>query len=69
VKTTDGKVLGGVNDIMKYNRITPIPVTDFYLNLTYSISGARPGTYVVQTTVRDLNSQKSTRFDTTVVFK
>ncbi len=69
VKTTDGKVLGGVNDILKYNRITPIPVTDFYLNLTYSITGTQAGTYVVQTTVRDLISQKSTRFDTTVVFK
>ncbi len=69
VKTPEGKVLGGINDILQYNRITPIPVTDFYLNLTYSLGKAPAGTYIIQTTVRDLNSQKSTRFDTTVVFQ
>jgi hypothetical protein len=61
-----GKVLGGQKDVIKFNNISPIPMTDFSLDLTYTLTGAPAGIYNFQTTVNDKNSTKSTKFETTI---
>lgn len=58
-----GKVLGGQKGVLKFDDISPIPMTDFSLDLTYTLTGATPGTYKFQTTVNDRNSGKSTKFE------
>lgn len=58
-----GKILGGQKEVLKFNDISPIPVTDFSLDLTYTLTGATAGIYKFQTTVNDKNSAKSTKFE------
>lgn len=69
VLAEDGSVLGGAEKVLKYKRITPIPMTDVALNLTYSIGGTIPGAYIIQTTVRDITTRKEVSFKQTVVFQ
>jgi outer membrane protein OmpA-like peptidoglycan-associated protein len=64
-----GKILGGQKEVLKFNDISPIPVTDFSLDLTYTLTGAPAGIYKFQTTVNDRNSAKSTKFDTKIEIK
>jgi outer membrane protein OmpA-like peptidoglycan-associated protein len=58
-----GKILGGQKGVLKFDDISPIPMTDFSLDLTYTLKGASAGTYKYQTTVNDKNSGKSTKFE------
>ena len=58
-----GKVLGGQKGVLKFDDISPIPMTDFSLDLTYTLTGATPGTYKFETIVNDRNSGKSTKFE------
>jgi hypothetical protein len=55
--------LGGKQNFGKFDLQTPLPVTDFRLDLTYTLTGAPPGAYVLQTVIHDKNSGKSTRFE------
>ena len=61
-----GNVLGGQQDVYKFDHISSIPVTDFSLDLTYTLTGAPEGTYNLRTTVNDKNSDKSTKFETMI---
>ena len=61
-----GKILGGQQEVLKFNNISPIPITDFSLDLTYTLTGAPAAIYTFQTTVNDKNSAKSTKFDTKI---
>ena len=61
-----GNVLGGQQDVYKFDHISPIPVTDFSLDLTYTLTGAPAGSYNLQTTVNDKNSDKTTKFETMI---
>lgn len=61
-----GKILGGQQEVLKFDNISPIPVTDFSLDLTYTLTGAPAGIYKFQTTVNDKNSAKSTKFETKI---
>ena len=58
-----GKVLGGQKNVIQFNNISPIPMTDFSLDLTYTLTGAPAGIYNIQTTVNDKNSTHSTKFE------
>lgn len=58
-----GKVLGGQKNVIQFNNISPIPMTDFSLDLTYTLTGAPSGIYNIQTTVNDKNSTHSTKFE------
>jgi len=58
-----GKVLGGQNDVYKFDHTSPIPNTEFSLDLTYTLTGLPDGIYKIQTKVNDKNSAKSTAFD------
>jgi hypothetical protein len=64
-----GKILGGQQEVLKFDDISPIPITDFSLDLTYTLTGAPAGIYKFQTTVNDKNSAKSTKFDTKIEIK
>lgn len=63
-----GKVLGGLQDFGKFDLSSPYPVTDFRLDLTYTVS-APPGEYRIQTVIRDRNSGKNTRFARKIVIR
>ena len=69
VQTPDGTVLGGKQEFLRHSQVVPLPVLDFRLDFTYSISGAAPGDYVIRTVVRDLVSGKSTEFSVPVVLQ
>jgi len=58
----NGNVMFGKDDFGKFDVVSPMPNTEFYLNLTYKVTGAPKGKYKLQTVVRDLNSSKSTKF-------
>lgn len=64
-----GNVLGGQQNVYSLDHISPIPITDFSLDLTYTLSGASEGIYNFQTTVNDKNSGKSTKFMTKIEIK
>ena len=62
----DGEVLAGQQDFGKFEFISPIPNTEFRLDLTYWFTDAPAGVYDVQTVVHDQNSGKSTKFTTQI---
>lgn len=64
-----GNVLGGQQNIYSIENISAIPMTDFTLDLTYTLSGASERIYNLQTTVNDKNSGKSTEFVTEIKIK
>jgi len=59
----NGKVLGGQEEVYKFNHISAIPNTDFLLDLTYTLTGLPSGTYKIQTKINDQISAKSTTFE------
>jgi len=58
----DGKVLAGQQDFGKFEFISPIPNTEFRLDLTYWLTDAPAGVYDIQTIIHDQNSGESTKF-------
>jgi outer membrane protein OmpA-like peptidoglycan-associated protein len=58
-----GKVLGGQEEVYKFDHVSAIPNTDFLLDLTYTLTGLPSGTYKIQTKINDKNSAKSTTFE------
>ena len=64
-----GNVLGGQQNVYSLENISAIPMTDFTLDLTYTLSGASEGIYNLQKTVNDKNSGKSTKFVTNIEIK
>jgi hypothetical protein len=61
-----GNILGGQREAYKFDHTSPIPATDFFLDLTYTLTGAPEGIYALQTTVNDKNSGKTTQFETLI---
>jgi len=62
VSDEKGEVLGGSDGFGKFSISSFIPTTDFRLDLTYTLTGAPPGVYNLQTIVHDKNSDKTTKF-------
>jgi outer membrane protein OmpA-like peptidoglycan-associated protein len=58
-----GKVLGGQEEVYKFDHTSPIPNTEFSLDLTYTLTGLPGGVYKIQTKINDKNSAKSTSFE------
>lgn len=56
------KILAGKEDFGKFGLVTPLPTTDFRLDLTYSLKGAPNGIYKIKTVVHDQNTGKRTEF-------
>jgi len=65
----NGKVLGGQEEVYKFNHISAIPNTDFLLDLTYTLTGLPSGTYKIQTKINDQISAKSTTFENIIEIK
>jgi hypothetical protein len=62
VSDEKGEVLGGVDEFGKFGISSFIPTTDFRLDLTYTLTGAPPGAYNLQTIIHDKNSDKTIKF-------
>ena len=65
----EGEILVGQQDFGKFEIISPLPNTEFRLDLTYWLTDAPPGDYKVQTVVHDQNSGQSTKFTTQIKMK
>jgi len=63
VSDETGKVLGGQEEVYKFDHTSPIPNTEFSLDLTYTLTGLPGGFYKIQTKINDKNSAKSTTFE------
>ncbi|RLB08341.1 MAG: hypothetical protein DRG59_05305 [Deltaproteobacteria bacterium] len=59
VMSEDGTELGGKENVLTIEKSTPLPNTEFYIDLRYTISGLAGGTYKIKTTIHDRNSSKS----------
>ena len=64
-----GEVMAGQQNFGAFELITPIPSTEFRLDLTYWLTDAPAGVYDVQTVVHDMNSGQSTKFTTQIKMK
>ena len=58
----DDQILAGQEDFGKFTVVSPIPNTEFRLDLTYWLNDAPKGAYDIQTIVYDRNSGNSTKF-------
>lgn len=64
-----GEILAGQQNFGKFEFISPMPNTEFRLDLTYWLTDAPAGVYDVQTVVHDQNSGQSTTFTTQIEMK
>lgn len=63
VKSGDGAVLAELPDIMQLGLTTRRRNKEFLASITYNLTGAPPGRYVLATTLRDQNSDKAASFE------
>lgn len=61
-----GDVLGEIPNLAALDLQSRVKNYEFQANLTYNLTGVAPGNYVLQTTFRDKNSDKTGTFDTTI---
>ncbi|NQW14292.1 MAG: hypothetical protein HQ479_08545 [Rhodobacter sp.] len=66
VKSETGTVLAELPDIMELSLNTRRRNKEFHANITYNLTGARPGKYILVKTLRDKNSPKSASFETAI---
>jgi hypothetical protein len=64
-----GEVLTGQQNFGKFEFISPIPNTEFRMDLTYWLTDAPAGIYDIQTVVHDKNSGQSAKFSTQIEMK
>ena len=69
VKLPDGEVLGGRENMLRRHLVGTKRNTEFFLDLTYTLTGLPPGDYVVTTRVRDVVGNQQTEVDTAIVFR
>jgi hypothetical protein len=62
----EGEVLAGQQNFGKFDLVSPMPNTEFRLDLTYWLTDAPAGAYDVQTVIHDQNSGQSTKFITQI---
>ncbi|SDL97520.1 hypothetical protein [Aliiruegeria lutimaris] len=63
VKASDGTVLTDLPDIMELALNTRRPNKEFFADITYKLTGASVGQYILETTLRDQNSESSVSFE------
>lgn len=64
VRSASGETLASQENFAVWQLRSRVPNKEFMGKITYSFSGIEPGDYVVETRIRDLNSDKSTSFPT-----
>ncbi|MBN2123575.1 MAG: hypothetical protein JW821_04745 [Deltaproteobacteria bacterium] len=62
VKDAQGNALGGKKEAGTFQVKSPMPVTEFSIDLDYSLPEAPAGLYDLETVIRDRNSAKTTQF-------
>lgn len=63
IKSADGRVLGGQDKFGEFRMASRAKVQEFMLNLTLSLDGAAPGSYVLRYTLHDINGPKTFSFE------
>lgn len=63
VKSPDGKILAGKQDFARLVQQSHVRNREFMLTLNLDLTGASPGDYVLEYTLHDIASDKSTSFD------
>lgn len=66
VMTEAGEVLGELPGVAEMALTSRFKNREFQANLTYTLDGITPGIYVLETTLRDKNSDKSGSFQNTI---
>lgn len=66
VMTEAGEVLGELPSVANLDLTSRYQNREFQANLTYTLSGITAGRYVLETTLRDKNSEKSGTFQNTI---
>ncbi|WP_054007273.1 hypothetical protein [Cypionkella psychrotolerans] len=66
VMTEAGEVLGELPSVANLDLTSRYQNREFQANLTYTLSGIAPGRYVLETTLRDKNSEKVGTFQNTI---
>jgi hypothetical protein len=66
VMTEGGEVLGELPSVANLDLTSRYRNREFQANLTYTLSGIAPGRYVLETTLRDKNSEKFGVFQNTI---
>jgi hypothetical protein len=69
VTTEGGKVLGGKKKFGRWMLKSRRFNTEFFLDLRYAVTGLEPGSYVIETTLKDLNGPGVTTLKTPIVIK
>ncbi|OYU38258.1 MAG: hypothetical protein CFE33_16970 [Pseudorhodobacter sp. PARRP1] len=66
VMTEAGEVLGEIPSVTNLDLTSRRKMHEFNANLTYTLDGITPGRYILETTLRDKNSEKLGKFENTV---
>ena len=66
VMTEAGEVLGEVPSVANLDLTSRYQNREFQANLTYTLDGVAPGRYILETTLRDKNSQKFGSFQNNI---
>lgn len=66
VMTEAGEVLGELPSVANLDVTSRAQNREFPANLTYTLAGLAPGRYVLETTLRDKNSQKAGTFQNSI---
>jgi hypothetical protein len=69
VKQPDGKVLGGQTGVLRLVKETRNKTKELSISLTYSITGAPPGKYIIETVLRDVITKQTTSLENAIVFR
>jgi hypothetical protein len=62
IKGSNGETLASQQNFSKWELRSRVPNKEFMGKITYNLTGIQPGDYVLQTTIRDLNSEKTVSF-------
>lgn len=60
LKNKAGQILGGQEKFLNFSQTSKNRVRELFLNISLGLTGATPGEYVVEYTLRDQGSQKTT---------
>ncbi len=64
---TEGKIIGGQRDFGRWKRNSRRPLTEFPMSFIFDFSGLSPGTYTIETIIKDTLSEKTLELSTPVV--
>lgn len=64
IKSSSGEELAAQKDFAKWELRSRVPNKEFMGKLTYTFNGIQPGDYIVETVIRDQNSDKTVTFPT-----